>query len=244
MVVGASVFGYVTANVSTLVTSVSSVQIKSLERTYLIKEFLKRFKVHSTLSQHVVNHYQQVSRMSSSLDKIELLERLPTRLRNEILLIGHRDAICAIPFFKFISNVSIKLHILQLMTPQVAVTGRRIINEGKAAVEGSASILKSLDPDSGWVKRLSLSKRSLSLERTRSTAQMTVALQILKELKEKEMKVKERKKEKKIKEKEMEIKMMEKEMETEKERITAEKIRGPVEHYKRTRKSKERWRKR
>jgi CRP-like cAMP-binding protein len=239
MVVGASVFGYVIANVSALVTNMSSFQTKALERTYLIKEFLKQSKVHSTLCQHVLNHFQQASRMSSSLDKIELLERLPTRLRNEILLIGYRDAISAIPFFKFISNVSIKLHILQLMTPQVAVTGRRIINEGKAGnqmvflIEGSASILKILDPDSRCVKRLSLSKQSLSSARTRSTAQMTVALQILKVLKEKEMKVKEREMEKEIKEKkkekEIEKKMKSKEMEE--DVITAGKISGAIEDY-------------
>ena len=227
MVVGASVFGYVIANVSALVTSMSSFGTKALERTYLIKEFLKHSKVHSTLSQNVINHFHQASRMSSNLDKIELLERLPTRLRNEILLIGYREAISAIPFFKFITNVSIKLHILHLMTPQVAVTGRRIINEGKAGnqmvflVEGSASILKILDPDSRGVKRLSLSKRSS--ERSRSTARMTVALQILKALKEKEMQVKEREKEKEIKEKEIE--KMEKEKEMVKHIMTEEKLR-------------------
>lgn len=187
MVVGATVFGYVIANVSTLLSSSSFLEAKAMERIYLIKEFLKESKTHKTLSNDVLSHFVQASRMTSAFDKKELFERLPTRLRNEILIIGYRDTMSSIPLFKYIRNVSIKLFLLRIMTPQVAVTGRRIIREGKTGndvyflVQGSASIFKIEDTDSKGLKNNAESKASNKLG-----AQLKVTLRILRAQREKE----------------------------------------------------------
>ena len=78
--------------------------------------------------------------------------RLPSRIKNDILISGYRDVMSNIPLFRYIKNTSIKLFLLQIMTPMVAVTGRRIIREGKMGsdilflVEGRASIYNLSEP--------------------------------------------------------------------------------------------------
>ena len=148
MLVGVSVFGYVLANVGTLVSNPSSTERKATLKILLIKEFLKETKCDKILSYQVISHFQQATKLNSAFDEEKMYSRLPLKLKNEILISEYSDILSNIPIFRFITNKSIKLFLLKLLKPQVAVQGRTVVKKGKIGtdilflVEGKFSIFE------------------------------------------------------------------------------------------------------
>jgi CRP-like cAMP-binding protein len=151
MVVGASVFGYVVANVAVLVTGSSLLEVLASRRVNILKEFLTESKCNSHLSAEVINHFLQASKVTHSTDANAVYDKLPTSIRDEILFNVNRDTLDHIPLFRHITNLSVKLYLLSLMTVKVGAAGRCLIKSGKSGseifflVEGDASIYQVLD---------------------------------------------------------------------------------------------------
>ena len=150
MVIGASVFGYVVANVSNLIGNSNFIEKKAVRKISLIKEFLKLSKCSKRISNDIIEFFRQSAKLNSDFDHKEMFDRLPMKMKNEMLLMGQMDVIVNIPIFHYIKNISIKLHLLDIMVAHVAVTGRSIIREGDIGtkilflVEGSASVFKAV----------------------------------------------------------------------------------------------------
>ena len=150
MVIGASVFGYVVANVSNLIGNSNFIEKKAVRKISLIKEFLKLSKCSKRISNDIIEFFRQSAKLSSDFDHKEMFDRLPIKMKNEMLLMGQMDVIVNIPIFHYIKNISIKLHLLDIMVAHVAVAGRSIIREGDMGtkilflVEGSASVFKAV----------------------------------------------------------------------------------------------------
>ena len=150
MVIGASVFGYVVANVSNLIGNSNFIEKKTIRKISLIKEFLNSSKCSKIISNDVIGHFRQSAKLNSNFDQKEMFGRLPMRMKNEMLLMGQMDVIVNIPIFHYIKNVSIKLYLLEIMVAHVAATGRSIIREGDIGtkilflVGGNASVFKAV----------------------------------------------------------------------------------------------------
>ena len=108
MVIGASVFGYVVANVSNLIGNSNFIEKKTIRKISLIKEFLNSSKCSKIISNDVIGHFRQSAKLNSNFDQKEMFGRLPMRMKNEMLLMGQMDVIVNIPIFHYIKNVSIK----------------------------------------------------------------------------------------------------------------------------------------
>lgn len=161
MVIGASVFGYVVANVAVLVTGSSLLEVLASRRVNILKEFLLESKCNSNLTAGVLNHFIQASKVTRSTDGNAAYDALPTALRDKILFHVNREALDQIPLFRHISNVSVQLYLLSLMTVKVGGAGRCLIKNGKSGseifflVEGDAAIYQVLDSSSKQRQRTS-----------------------------------------------------------------------------------------
>jgi CRP-like cAMP-binding protein len=156
MVIGATAFGYVVANVATVVGNFNLVELRATERLTQMKEFMKEKNCSVAVIKEITGHFKHVFEHNSSFDEETLLSRLPRRLRTELLLAQHQYTMDKIPFFKHIKNHSRKLFILSIMTKHFADIGRTILKEGEEAedivflVHGKASIcrIEALKKDS------------------------------------------------------------------------------------------------
>jgi CRP-like cAMP-binding protein len=163
MVVGASMFGYVVANVAVLVTGSSLLEVLASRRVNILKEFLTESKCNSHLSAEVINHFLQASKVTHSTDVNAVYDKLPTSIRDEILFNVNRETLDQIPLFRHITNLSVKLYLLSMMTVKVGAAGRCLIKSGKSGteifflVEGDAAIYQVLDGCSKQQQRTSAS---------------------------------------------------------------------------------------
>ena len=151
MVVGASVFGYVIANVAALVTGSSLMEVLATQRVNIVKEFLKDCKCNSHLTSEIVNHFKQANKVHYSIDENVAYARLPTSIRNDLLINANKVVIDRIPLFRHIKNTSVKLYLLSQMTLKVGAAGRCLIKDGKSGceifflVEGDAAIYHMIE---------------------------------------------------------------------------------------------------
>lgn len=151
MVVGASVFGYVVANVAVLVTGSSLLEVLASRRVNILKEFLLESKCNAHLSAQVLNHFVQASKVIHSTDVNAAYDKLPTSIRDKILFHVNRETLDRIPLFRHIDNLSVKLYLLSLMTVKVGAAGRCLIKNGKSGSEifflvaGDAAIYEVLE---------------------------------------------------------------------------------------------------
>jgi len=147
-VLGSSLFGYVTANVTEVVASFSKAeQVTNLSMAKM-DEYLIKFKIQRGLRMDVVDHSRQVMKYRSVFDSRFILTRLPPHIRVAILAHQNIDVIKHIRLFHYIRNPSIRVLLLGVMKRQYAIDGRALCIEGEPCVKlrflisGKAIILR------------------------------------------------------------------------------------------------------
>ena len=152
MVIGATVFGFVVANVGTIVRDFNQLEAKSTDRLAQMVEFMKERNCPCGVMKEVTNHFKKIFRHNSSFDEETIVARLPARLRIELALVQHSALLERIPIFKYIKNVSLKLFLLNMMTSHFADVEKCVLKEGDEAnemifmVTGKCLICRILTP--------------------------------------------------------------------------------------------------
>jgi CRP-like cAMP-binding protein len=151
MVLGATVFGYVVANVGTIVGTINQLEARAADRLTHMTEFMKEKKCSKAVVNEIINHFKHVYKHHSSFDEETILSRLPVRLRIELTYVQQKNILEKIPLFRYIKNTSLKLFLLHFMTSQFAGVERCILKEGDEAnqiiflINGRCSICKILN---------------------------------------------------------------------------------------------------
>ena len=135
MVVGATVFGYVVANISTVVGNFNQLETKAADRLSEMVEFMKERSCPGSLIKEITTHYQQVFKYNSMFDEEAILARLPVRLRLDLLFVQHKSILEKIPLFQYIKNVSLKLYLLNSMKSKFVGVEKLILKEGEKSEE-------------------------------------------------------------------------------------------------------------
>ncbi len=132
---GASVFGYLIANISGLLSNFSSSSASSTERIMLIREFLKERQTPKSLETKIINHFNKQFRDSSTYDVSMIVDRLPSMIGNEILYNIYNKIIDKISFFRYISMKSVQLYLFRLLKPVHHDSNHYLYKEGDYASE-------------------------------------------------------------------------------------------------------------
>ena len=152
MVIGATVFGFVVANISNIVHEFNAKKASSNCRIGMIKEYLRDNACPSSVSHDVLNYFRRALRKHSTVDDTIILSRMPHFLRVSIQVMDAQMLFDSIPVFKHIKSDSLKLFLLHLLNFSSVEKGEKIIKEGDAATEiilmthGQATICRILGP--------------------------------------------------------------------------------------------------
>ena len=133
--VGATVFGFMIATVSSLIGNLNHSDKRVRERLSEVTEYLNEKNCPPLLSNTVIRHYKHKFSHISAFDEAEILDRLPQRIAVEILMHNHAHQIKHIPIFSYIKNTSIVAYIFGLMTPAYYDADQIILHQGEQGNE-------------------------------------------------------------------------------------------------------------
>ena len=129
---GASVFGYMIANVSSVLGSLDS-DGTSAEKMTEVTEYLNEKRCSPNLRFKIMNHFQKQYQDTTVYDVEQISNCLPPGLRTELLIALNDKRMSKIPIFKYISNQSVSLYLFKMMSPSYYEDGHYIIKEGNEA---------------------------------------------------------------------------------------------------------------
>ena len=170
MVLGATVFGYIVANVSTLMSDLDQTSARVSERISEITEFLTEKNCPRNLSNSIIRHFRHMFSQTSAFDEPGILNRLPNRIIRSILLTQHQSKIKKIALFNFVDNESVVLFIFRMMTPTYFEEYQAMVKEGEIGenvmfiVQGKARVYKAMSAEELIKARLDLAKKRKEAE--------------------------------------------------------------------------------
>lgn len=149
MILGATVFGYIVANVSSLMGSLDVTSTRMNERIAEVTEYLIEKNASAPLSDAIVKHVKYMFTQSSAFDERSILSRLPLHLSRKMIFFQHADTLSKIAIFKYIQSRGVILYLFRLMTPVFYDALQYICVEGSMAhdvtflVSGRANVYKA-----------------------------------------------------------------------------------------------------
>ncbi len=130
MLTGTVTFGYIVANVSTLMGSLDHTKHVITERVSEVTEYLAEKNVSSVLAATIIRHFRHKFNQESAYDEVSILGRLPRELTMEISLLQNNDSIKKVCIFRHITNKSIVLYLFKLLIPAYFDADQYLIKEG------------------------------------------------------------------------------------------------------------------
>ena len=160
MVIGATVFGFVVANVGTIVGNFDQIEARAADRLTQMIEYMKEKNCPNGLIKEITGYFKKSIKHNSSFNEGEILSRLPVRLRIELSLIQNISILEKISLFKYIKNTSLKIFLLKILEPHFVDADDCILREGDESnriiflVYGKCCVCKILQPSPniGFVK--------------------------------------------------------------------------------------------
>ncbi len=133
VVLGASVFGYMIANVSSVLNAATGSGSSRAEKVNEISEYLDEKKCPEKLAKKIVNHFDRRYAEQSSFDVDGITNCFPPVLRVKTLETLYEKKLNKIPIFSHIQNRSVAIYIYRLLVPSYYEEGRVVIKEGENA---------------------------------------------------------------------------------------------------------------
>ena len=133
--IGASVFGFIVANVSAIMEAMSKRSTLISDRMRQVAEYLKEKDCPADLSHEILRHFKHLYGLKNSAQGKEILNNLPVKVKNKILLFQHNREMQKISIFKYIPNNSVRLYLFELMKPVFFHTGQAMITEGDQGID-------------------------------------------------------------------------------------------------------------
>lgn len=159
MIIGATVFGYIVANVSALMGSLDQHKNLVNERVTEVSEYLHEKNVPVVLRGTIVRHFKHLFNQKSVFDEAGILSRLPTRITQDILATQNAETLRKIAIFKYIENQSVRLFLFQMLRPQYFDADQYLLRENTDVgeilfiVSGQARIYKNKTSSRGAEQR-------------------------------------------------------------------------------------------
>ena len=149
MLFGATIFGYMIASIAGLVGSLNRSQAISNERISEITAYLTERSAPLDITKEIVRYFTHMFEQRTAYDESGILQRMPRKLRDRILLIQHSETLERIALFKYLDNDSVVLYIFDCMVMVYYEANRVILREGNFGISmlflthGKAKITKA-----------------------------------------------------------------------------------------------------
>jgi len=117
MILGATVFGYIVANVSTLMGSLDVTSTRMNERIAEVTEYLNEKNAPSHLSEAIIKHVKYMFTQASAFDERGILSRLPNYIVRRMILYQHSETLSKISIFKYIDSKGVILYLFRRLQP-------------------------------------------------------------------------------------------------------------------------------
>jgi voltage-gated potassium channel len=132
VLLGASVYAFVIANVASLLSNLDAAKAAYWNRIEGVHQYLRARHVPHELGNIVRDYYEYVWDRFRGQNQNDLFRDLPSPLRLEILLYVTRDLIESVPLFKHCSP-PLRNELLLSLQPQVYAPSVTIVHEGEAS---------------------------------------------------------------------------------------------------------------
>jgi CRP-like cAMP-binding protein len=148
MILGGTVFGYIVANVSSLMSSLDVSSARMNERISEVSEYLIEKNARGPLADSIVKHVKYMFTQNSAFDEPAIISRLPLHISRKMIFFQHSDTLSKIPMFAYIESRGIVLYLFRLLTPTFYDALHYICMEGTLAheivfiVSGRANVYK------------------------------------------------------------------------------------------------------
>ena len=117
MILGATVFGYIVANVSTLMGSLDVTSTRMNERIAEVTEYLTEKNAPSQLSDAIIKHVKYMFTQASAFDERGILSRLPNYIVRRMILYQHSETLSKIAIFKYLDSKGVILYLFRRLQP-------------------------------------------------------------------------------------------------------------------------------
>ncbi|GMI34227.1 hypothetical protein TeGR_g10147 [Tetraparma gracilis] len=152
MMLGATVFGYILANIATLMGQLNARESKVNANIRATDEFLSEKNIGKTLQKNIKTHIRFALSCSSVFDEYSILQKLPTTLGRKLFFHNHRETIKNICVFNHIRQTGVTMYVFAMLHPAQYADGHTIFKEGDIPNDiyfiysGRAEIIKLLQP--------------------------------------------------------------------------------------------------
>lgn len=149
MIFGATVFGYIVANVSSLMNTFDISESRVTNKISEVTEYLTEKGASRIMSKRIIKHFRHVLHQSSAFDEQAILLRLPLHISRKMISYQHSMTLSLIAIFQYIESRGVILFLFRKMNSICYDSGYHIINEGTAATEvvfftsGYANVFKA-----------------------------------------------------------------------------------------------------
>ena len=123
------------ANISTVIGEFNKQESRFNTRIGGLKEYLNSEGCHRLLTRQILEHFRQSMKRDSVFDNENIFKRLPFHIRTSMKVFANKSTFNGIPFFKYIHSDSVKIYLLNILSPRFVETGTTLVKEGDQATE-------------------------------------------------------------------------------------------------------------
>ncbi|MCX6926758.1 MAG: cyclic nucleotide-binding domain-containing protein, partial [Verrucomicrobia bacterium] len=128
--VGVGMFGYIIANITSLVTNLYAAKAGFVKKTEEIRNYMRLKQLPPDLRDKVDNYYQYIWETRRSAETAGFLDELPHTLKMDIVLFLNQRIIEKVPLFKHADEIFIR-EVVQFLEPVVFLPEDYIIRQGE-----------------------------------------------------------------------------------------------------------------
>jgi len=129
MIFGVGMYGYVIANISTIITNLQPARTRYLANMEKLGAFMRSRDIPQAMQRRIRDYYGYVWEQRLGYDEASIVQGLPPGLLVEVSLFLKRDIIAKVPFFKGASDDLVK-EIALAMQPVVYTPGDVVVRAG------------------------------------------------------------------------------------------------------------------
>ncbi|MBK9502033.1 MAG: cyclic nucleotide-binding domain-containing protein [Leptospiraceae bacterium] len=129
MLVGAGAYGYLVANIATILANSDIVRTQFVDKIQKINTFMKYKKLPSDMQKNILDYYDYIWKNRKGYDENQILRELPPSLRMKVSIYLNSDLVRKVPILKNASDDLISKIIVNLV-PVVYMKGDFIFRKG------------------------------------------------------------------------------------------------------------------
>lgn len=134
MIIGAGVYGYIVANVASILANLNPARVRYLENMERLTAFMSYRNIPTHLQKRIRDYYGYLWDKRLGYDESTVVSALPLNLRTEVSLFLNRDIIERVPLFRGASEDFIREIALQLR-PVVFMPGDYVFRAGEPGMD-------------------------------------------------------------------------------------------------------------